>query len=76
MNTTIADIGNHDLKNATRVLYYTSRVLQNIPTLHVSEEDRTAIYASAKLAIQSVRIVLANIADQLETIEAAEVLPQ
>ena len=72
MNTTIADIGNHDLKNATRVLYYTSRVLQNIPTLHVSEEDRAAIYQSAKLAIQSVRVVLANIAEQLAAIDTNE----
>ena len=72
MNTTIADIGNHDLKNATRVLWYSANVMRNLPTLHVSEADRTAIYQSAKLAIQSVRVVLANIAEQLELIDATE----
>ena len=72
MNLEIADLANRDLKNATRILYYTCRVLQNIPTLHVSAEDRAAIYQSAKLAIQSVRIVLANIAEQLAAIDTNE----
>ena len=73
MNLEIADLANRDLKNATRVLWYSTTVLKNLPLLHVSQEDRAAIYESAAHSIRAVRVVLAKIADQLAYIEATEV---
>ena len=72
MNLEIADLANRDLKNATRVLWYSTTVLKNLPLLHVSQEDRAAIYEAASHSIRAVRFVLANIADQLAYIEATE----
>ena len=70
MNLEIADLANRDLKN--RVLWYSTTVLKNLPLLHVSQEDRAAIYESASHSIRAVRLVLSNIAEQLAYIDATE----
>lgn len=76
MNSSIADIGNNDLKNAATTLYRASLVLKNIPVTPADSPTKIALYESAKLAVRAVRIVLANIASTLEKIEATEELPQ
>ena len=72
MNNAIADIGNFDLRNAVKALYCAANVLKNLPYTPADEVTKTALYVSAKLAIQSVRIVLGNIADRLEHLGATE----
>lgn len=72
MNSVITDIGNTDLKNAATTLYRASLVLKNLPATPADTDTRTALYASAKLAVRSVRIVLTNITAALETIEVTE----
>lgn len=76
MNLEIAELANHDLRNAARVLYRASLVLKNIPVTPADAPTKIALYQSAKLAVQSVRIVLANITAALETIEATQELAQ
>lgn len=72
MNNTIADIGNFDLRNAVKALYCAANVLKNLPFTPADEATKTALYVSAKLAIQSVRIVLGNINDRLESLDAED----
>ena len=72
MNNAIFDIGNNDLKNAATTLYRASLVLKNIPVTPADQPTKIALYQSAKLAVQAVRIVLANIGESLEHIEAAQ----
>ena len=73
MNLDIADLANHDLKNATRVLYYSANVLKNLPQINADQDAKTAIYTSAKLAILAVQHVLANVAAQIDFIANTEV---
>ncbi|MCC8999070.1 MAG: hypothetical protein LM522_06160 [Candidatus Contendobacter sp.] len=70
MNESIANIGNCDLRNAVKALYCAANVLKNLPYTQADQDTKTALFISAKLAIKSVRIVLGNITDSLETIEA------
>ena len=74
MNSTIAEIGNHDLRNAVKVLYCAATVLKNLPYTPADADTKTALFISAKLAIKSVRIVLGQITETLEHIEATEEL--
>ena len=76
MNLEIADLANHDLRNAATTLYRASLVLKNIPVTPADAPTKIALYQSAKLAVRSVRIVLANITTTLETIEATQELAQ
>ncbi len=75
MNSSIADIGNNELKNAATTLYRASLVLKNIPVTPADAPTKIALYESAKLAVRAVRIVLMNVTDHLEKIEAEELLP-
>lgn len=72
MNLEIAELANHDLRNATRVLYYSTNVLRKLPHINADNEAKAAIYASAKLAIHAVQHVLSNIAEQLDFLKATE----
>ena len=76
MNLEIAELANHDLRNASRVLYYSTNVLRKLPHIDVDNETKAAIYASAKLAIHAVQRALANITHQIDFIEATEELAQ
>ena len=70
--SSIFDIGNNDLKNAATTLYRASLVLKNLPVTPADADTKTALFVSAKLAVFSVKIVLASIAETLERIEATE----
>ena len=72
MNNAIADIGNFDLRNAVKALYCAANVLKNLPYTPADAETKSALFISAKLAIRSVRIVLNDINERLEHIEATE----
>ena len=72
MNNAIFDIGNNDLKSAATTLYRASLVLKNIPVTPADQPTKIALYQSAKLAVQAVRIVLVNITESLEHTEAAQ----
>ena len=72
MNNAIADIGNFDLRNAVKALYCAANVLKNLPYTPADADTKTALFISAKLAIKSVRIVLGQINDRLEHLEATE----
>jgi len=75
VNNAIAEIGNHDLRNAVKALYCAANVLKNLPYTPADADTKSALYVSAKLAIKSVRIVLAEINARLEHFETLELQP-
>ena len=72
MNLEIAELANHDLRNAARVLYYSTNVLRKLPHIDVDNETKATIYSCAKLAIHAVQRALVNITNQIDFIEATE----
>lgn len=72
MNNAIAEIGNHDLRNAVKVLYCAAEVLKNLPRLQTNLETQNDLIQSAQLAIESVRIVLGDVSHRLARLERLE----
>ena len=72
MNNAIAEIGNHDLRNAVKVLYCATEVLKSIPRLQAHFETQNDLVESAQLAIESVRVVLGDVSKRLIRLEIAQ----
>ena len=69
MNSSIAEIGNHDLRHAAVILYRASAVLRNLPATPADPATKAMLFESAKLTVRAVKVILANIAANLECIE-------
>ena len=66
----ISELGNFDLRNAATVLKTAAEVLRNLPRIQAAPDTKEDLYQSARLAVESVRIVLTNVSARLSRVES------
>lgn len=69
MKETATAIVGADLRVAANVLKIAADVLRNLPSTQADPETKLALYQSARLTVESVRVALTEIATRLKTLE-------